>query len=132
MSHDCARCAVLAMGTSVRVVSSLCIAAIVLGALGARAADMTVDAGALRAVVATDPWRVTFVDADGGVVLADALGNADAAGRFLRDVMKLTMESRNVLLFSPECSPTIRPTWRPRSRSARCGAIRRLGRANPS
>jgi len=67
------------MGTSVRVVSSLCIAAIVLGALGARAADMTVDAGALRAVVATDPWRVTFVDADGGVVLADALGNADAA-----------------------------------------------------
>jgi len=53
-------------------VGRLVLVAFVLGALCARADDLTVDAGALRATIATDPWRITFTDADGRAVLAEA------------------------------------------------------------
>ena len=47
----------------------------------ARAEQLTVDAGALRAVVSTDPWRLTFTDADGHPVLAEATDTGpDPAG----------------------------------------------------
>jgi hypothetical protein len=47
----------------------------------ARAEQLTVDAGALRAVVETDPWRVTFTDAEGRPVLAEATDTGpDPAG----------------------------------------------------
>ena len=38
----------------------------------AHAEELTLDAGALRAVVQSDPWRVTFTDRDGNTVLAEA------------------------------------------------------------
>ena len=34
--------------------------------------ELVVDAGALRAVIESDPWRVTFTDGDGLPVLAEA------------------------------------------------------------
>ncbi len=56
--------------------STLCsrLAAILLAltAASAGAVELVVDAGALRAVIESDPWRVTFTDGDGLPVLAEA------------------------------------------------------------
>jgi alpha-glucosidase (family GH31 glycosyl hydrolase) len=37
-----------------------------------RAAELTLDAGALRAVIQSDPWRVTFTDSNGQTILSEA------------------------------------------------------------
>jgi hypothetical protein len=42
------------------------------GITSARGATLEVDAGALRAAVEADPWRLVFYDADGRPVLAEA------------------------------------------------------------
>lgn len=44
----------------------------VLAPISLHAAELTVDAGALRATLASDPWRITFTDASGAPVLAEA------------------------------------------------------------
>jgi alpha-glucosidase (family GH31 glycosyl hydrolase) len=64
----------------VRLASWLGVAAILLCAFTASGEELSVDAGALRAVVATDPWRVTFVDPNGATVLTESIGSADASG----------------------------------------------------
>src|SRR5215475_4056391 len=53
-----------------------------LASAGAAARTITVDAGALRAVIRPDPWLVTFVDRSGSVVLSGASGGGrrSAAG----------------------------------------------------
>jgi alpha-glucosidase (family GH31 glycosyl hydrolase) len=45
---------------------------VLLAALPARGAEFVVDAGPLRAIVATDPWRVTFTESEGRPVLVEA------------------------------------------------------------
>ncbi len=63
----------------------VCVVVAIVGGPGSAAAaprTVTVDAGALRAVITRDPWRVRFVDRSGAVVLRQATGGSprSAAG----------------------------------------------------
>ena len=59
--------------------SALLAVAAVLVPCSARAAEVVVDAGVLRAVLETDPWRITFTDAEGASVLAEAADTGPGA-----------------------------------------------------
>ena len=54
------------------VAQRLAAALILLSALSAHAAELVVDAGALRATLERDPWRMAFTDAAGRAVLTEA------------------------------------------------------------
>ena len=69
--------------------ASWIVGVVLLAALPARGAEFVVDAGPLRAIVATDPWRVTFTEsgrpvlveaADPGLGPSGPLGFRTAAG----------------------------------------------------
>jgi alpha-glucosidase (family GH31 glycosyl hydrolase) len=64
----------------VAIFRQLGVACLLLGATAAPAAQVTVDAGALRAIIDSDPWHVSFVDSEGAVVLAEAAGDGDSSG----------------------------------------------------
>lgn len=68
--------------TTARMVLLAGLALAGVGALGepAHAAEPVVDAGALRAEVQADPWRLRFVDSAGREVLAEAPGTGVGPG----------------------------------------------------
>jgi alpha-glucosidase (family GH31 glycosyl hydrolase) len=68
------------------VLRRVCVACIVFAAAGApsgataAARTITVDAGALRAVIRPDPWSIRFVDRSGATVLREASGGGAGSG----------------------------------------------------